>query len=63
MVFPGDTVEAEIIILAVEHFENKLREGMSFEFREGEKIIGTGVIKHIVNKKLRQVTEWSLSDM
>lgn len=52
MVFPGDTVYAEIKILSEEFFENKLKVGMKFEFREGNTIIGTGKIKHIINERL-----------
>ncbi|WP_127125097.1 hypothetical protein [Pseudoflavitalea rhizosphaerae] len=53
IVFPGDTVEAEIKIIAVEQFAGKLTEKMKFEFGEGERIVGVGEIKHIVNYKLR----------
>jgi hypothetical protein len=55
-VFPGDTVEAEIKILSVDYFANKLTEKMEFEFREGAKVIGTGVIKHIINDKLKKTS-------
>jgi hypothetical protein len=51
-VYPGDTVEAAIRILSVEHFENTLTEGMTFEFREGSKVIGTGKIIDILNDRL-----------
>lgn len=53
LVFPGDVVNAEIIILSVEYFENKLKEGMRFDFIDGETIIGTGQIVHIVNPRLK----------
>lgn len=52
IVYPGDTVEAEIRILSVDFFAGKLKEKMNFEFREGSRIIGTGQIKHIINNKL-----------
>ncbi len=55
-VFPGDTIEAEIKILSVDYFTNKLTERMNFEFREGAKLIGTGIIKHIINDKLKKVS-------
>ncbi len=55
-VYPGDTVTAEIRILSVEHFENSLTEGMSFEFREGSRIIGTGKITSIVNNTLKKAS-------
>ncbi len=54
LVFPGDTVEAEIKILSVDHFANRLTEKMQFEFREGATVIGTGIIKHIINDKLKK---------
>ena len=50
--YPGDTFEAAIRIISVEHFENTLTEGMTFEFREGSRIIGTGKIIAILNDKL-----------
>lgn len=53
IVHPGDSVEATIRLLVVECFANTLTEGMTFEFKEGSKIIGIGQIKHIVNEKLR----------
>ena len=51
-VYPGDTVEAAIRIISVEHFENTLTEGMTFEFREGSRVIGTGKIIDILNDRL-----------
>lgn len=56
IVFPGDTVEAEIKIISVDHFAGQLKEKMNFDFREGSRIIGTGQIKHILNDKLRQAS-------
>lgn len=56
LVFPGDTVEAEINILSVDHFANKLTEKMEFEFIEGASVIGTGIIKHIINDKLKKAS-------
>jgi hypothetical protein len=52
LVFPGETVEAEIRLLSPEIFYGKLKYNIKFEFREGDKVIGTGKIKHILNKKL-----------
>lgn len=52
IVLPGDTVKAKIKILSPDYFAGRLTEGMSFEFREGSRIIGTGEIKCIVNDKL-----------
>lgn len=53
-VFPGDTVNAKIKILSPDYFSGCLTEGMEFEFREGETVIGTGEIKYIVNDKLEK---------
>jgi len=55
IVYPGESVTAEIKILSVDYFAYKLTENMKFDFREGSKIIGTGVIKKIINEKLRKV--------
>lgn len=54
IVYPGDTVEAEIKIVAIKHFAGKLKEKMKFEFREGERTIGTGQITRIVNNSLKK---------
>jgi len=51
-VYPGDTVEAAIKIISVEHFANTLTEGMTFEFKEGSRVIGTGKIIDILNYRL-----------
>jgi len=56
IVYPGDTVEAEIKIISVDYFAGQIKEKMSFEFREGSTVIGTGQIKHILNDKLRQAS-------
>ncbi|WP_114790424.1 hypothetical protein U0035_14190 [Niabella yanshanensis] len=54
VVNPGEEVEASIRIIAVDHFKNRLQEGMAFEFREGPRIIGTGAIVQLLNEKLRK---------
>lgn len=56
IVYPGDTVEAEINIISVDYFAGQLKEKMNFDFREGPIVIGTGKIKHILNDKLRQAS-------
>ena len=55
-VYPGDTVDAEIEVLSSNIFENNLSEGMTFEFREGSKIIGAGTIKQIINVRLKKAS-------
>jgi translation elongation factor EF-Tu-like GTPase len=56
IVYPGETVRAEIGILSVDYFQHQLFEGMLFEFREGAKVIGTGRILEILNKKLQKAS-------
>ncbi len=56
VVYPGETVVASLRIIAVEHFSNRLTEGMPFEFREGSRIIGTGKITDILNNKLKKAS-------
>jgi hypothetical protein len=52
--YPGDSLEAKIKIISPDYFAHSLTEGMEFEFREGDRIIGTGKIKYIVNAKLEK---------
>lgn len=54
IVYPGDTVEAEIRILSSDLFTNKLSENMEFEFREGARVVGTGRIVQILNDELKK---------
>lgn len=56
LVYPGDTVEAEIKIPSADFFANKLSENMEFEFREGATVIGAGRIKQIKNEKLKKAS-------
>jgi elongation factor Tu len=53
-VLPGETATAEISILSVEVFKNKLFVGQPFEFSEGGKLIGRGRIVEIVNSDLQK---------
>ncbi|MEO9872143.1 MAG: elongation factor Tu, partial [Ekhidna sp.] len=41
---PGETVKAEIRIVGVDYFAGKLKEGIKFEFKEPQRVMGTGVI-------------------
>lgn len=54
LVYPGDSVDAEITLLSIDHLENKLIKGMTFEFIEGMRVIGSGKIKHIINDILKK---------
>jgi translation elongation factor EF-Tu-like GTPase len=52
IVFPGDTVTAEITVISTEFFKGKLSIDLSFEFREGPRIIGAGKILKVLNQDL-----------
>ncbi len=54
---PGETVEAEIRMLSSQYFEGTLTEGQRFDLMEGPRVIAQGVIKQIVNDKLRRYYE------
>jgi len=54
-VHSGETVDADIYILASPYFEGCLYEGLEFKFTEGARIIGTGTITKIINEKLRKL--------
>lgn len=54
-VFPGGMVKAEIRIVSVDYFAGKLKEGMTFEFKEGAQVIGCGIIDKLLNPKLKYV--------
>jgi hypothetical protein len=56
VVYPGESVTAEIEILAVDFFAGQLTEGMDFEFREGSRIIGVGTISKILNERLKKTS-------
>ncbi len=55
-VYPGDTVKAQITIISDTYFAGKLYEGLDFEFLEGSRIIGTGVILEIINTTLKKAS-------
>lgn len=55
-VYPGDSVKAQITIISDNYFAGKLYEGLNFEFLEGSRIIGTGVILEIINITLKQAS-------
>ncbi len=54
IVHPGETIEAEIRILAVSYFANSLFDGLEFEFNEGSRNVGTGKIIQVLNEKLKK---------
>lgn len=52
IVYPGDTVNAEISMASPMIFKGRLSCGIAFEFLEGAKVIGTGQIIEIINPEL-----------
>ena len=54
IVYPGDSVIAEITMASASFFNNYLSVGMKFDFREGSKVIGTGEILEILNEDLEK---------
>lgn len=54
MVYPGETVLAEIRIVWIDIFKRKLKCGTQFEFYEGARMIGTGEIIEVINEELLQ---------
>jgi len=54
VVYPGDTVKAEITMGSPSIFKGRLLEGMAFEFREGARVIGTGMVIEILNGELKK---------
>lgn len=48
LVFPGDTISAEIALLKSEYVTGKIYEGLDFDFFEGENLIGHGVVTKII---------------
>lgn len=49
LVFPGDTVMAEIALLKSENTKGEIYEGLDFDFFEGQNMIGHGVVTKIIN--------------
>ena len=56
-VYPGDTVNAEITMASPKLFMGRILRGMTFQFREGAKIIGTGQIIEILNRELNSLNK------
>lgn len=52
IVYPGDSVKAEITVLTPDILKGKIKVGMTYEFREGATVIGTGEVLEILDKDL-----------
>lgn len=57
LVFPGDTVIAEIALLKSDYVTGKIYEGLDFDFFEGENLIGHGVVTKIIDPSLTDDSE------
>ena len=53
-VYPGETVSANIELVSPHLFEKCLTEGMEFEFKEGQRVCGTGIVITIINGNLNK---------
>jgi translation elongation factor EF-Tu-like GTPase len=49
LVFPGDSVTAEITLVNTEYFKGKIYGGLEFDFFEGQLLIGHGVITKLLD--------------
>ncbi|KAB2807705.1 EF-Tu C-terminal domain-related protein [Phaeocystidibacter luteus] len=49
---PGQTVEAEITVVSPKFFSGKIQVGDTFTFDEGPRVVGTGVVKEVVDERL-----------
>lgn len=54
IVYPGETVIAEIRIVWIDIFIGKLKKGTQFGFYEGARMMGVGEIIEIINEELQQ---------
>jgi len=52
IVMPGETVDAQVILLCPKVFFKRLFVGQSCEFCEGARLVATGKIKAILNSEL-----------
>ena len=48
LVFSGDSVTSEIILISNQDFSDKIYSGLDFDFYEGELLMGNGVITKII---------------
>ena len=52
IVYPGESIIAEISLITSDFLKEMLKVGSDFDFREGSRIIGTGRILEILNQEL-----------
>ncbi|NVK27763.1 MAG: hypothetical protein HWE14_06950 [Flavobacteriia bacterium] len=49
---PGQTIEAEITMVRPEFFFGKIKVGDTFNFGEGARVMGAGVVKSVFDERL-----------
>jgi translation elongation factor EF-Tu-like GTPase len=54
---PGGEVDAEIVVICAAQFKNHLYPGLEFEFSEGAKVTGTGVVIRVLDSELEYKPE------
>lgn len=52
LVLPGESTEAEMTLVSKERYLRSLYAGQTFEFFDGDRMIGTGTILKVLNKDL-----------
>jgi translation elongation factor EF-Tu-like GTPase len=52
LILPGDSSDAELTLVNKEKFLKSLYAGQTFEFFDGDRLIGTGTILKVLNKDL-----------
>lgn len=52
LILPGESTEAEMTLVSKEKFLKSLYPGQTFEFYDGDRMIGTGTILRVLNKEL-----------
>ncbi|SHN09612.1 hypothetical protein [Mucilaginibacter sp. OK098] len=52
IVYPGESIIAEISLITSDFLKGMLNVGFDFDFREGSRIIGTGKILEVLNMEL-----------
>lgn len=52
--FLGETAEVNITMMSIDMFSNTLLVGQRFEIYEPPRLVGSGIIKQIVNKNLEK---------
>ena len=52
-ILPGESTEAEMTVIVKEKLGKSLYAGQTFEFFDGEKLVGTGTVLKVLNPSLQ----------